>query len=84
VRNFETVHAECTGKTPEFFHRQLNEFNKKKQVFAKTTTVTSKPFHVPFKFVYKLEKRKKKKEKKKKEKKNLMRVKQISWYICCY
>jgi hypothetical protein len=21
--NFETVHAECVGKTPKFFHRKL-------------------------------------------------------------
>jgi len=26
----ETVHAECVGTTPEFFHRTLNGFNKRK------------------------------------------------------
>jgi hypothetical protein len=39
-RYFKIVHAECVGKTPEFFHRKLSEFNKEKE-FAKITT--SKP-----------------------------------------
>jgi hypothetical protein len=27
-RHLKTVHAECDGKTAEFFHRKLNEFSK--------------------------------------------------------
>jgi hypothetical protein len=38
-RHLETLHAACVGKTPEFFHRKLNDFNKKKKAFANTTTV---------------------------------------------
>jgi len=34
-------HAECIGKTPEFFLRKLNEFNKQEQAFTKITSVTS-------------------------------------------
>jgi hypothetical protein len=40
-RHLESVHAECVGKTPEFFHRKPNEFNKQKQAFAEITAVTS-------------------------------------------
>jgi hypothetical protein len=33
-RHLETVHAECAGyKTLEFFHINLNEFNRLKQLF---------------------------------------------------
>jgi hypothetical protein len=40
-RHLETVPAKCDGKTSQFFHRKLNEFNKQKQVFAKIAPVTS-------------------------------------------
>jgi hypothetical protein len=30
-RHLEIVHAECIRKTPEFFHRKLNDFSKQKK-----------------------------------------------------
>jgi hypothetical protein len=44
-RRLETVHAECVGKTLEFFDRKLNEFNKQEEAFPKITTI--KPKTVP-------------------------------------
>jgi len=41
-RHAETVHAECVGKTPEFSHRKVIKFNKKKQALSRTI-VTSSP-----------------------------------------
>jgi hypothetical protein len=38
--------------TPEFFHRKPNGFNKQKEAFAKSTTVTTKTFHASFKVAY--------------------------------
>jgi predicted transcriptional regulator len=40
--HLETVHAESVGRTPEFFHRTLNEFNKHKQEFAEVATINIK------------------------------------------
>jgi hypothetical protein len=48
------VHVECVGITPEFFHRKLNEFNKKKGAFSERTTVTSKLLLASFKVVYRI------------------------------
>jgi hypothetical protein len=39
-RHLEAMHTECVGKTPEFFHRNLNESNNQKQTFKKLTIVT--------------------------------------------
>jgi hypothetical protein len=46
------VHAECVGKTPENFHKILNEFNKQKQALAEISTVTPKLFPASFKVAY--------------------------------
>jgi hypothetical protein len=54
----ETVHAECVGETTDCFHRRPNEFNKQKHMFAKITTVISKPLLASFKVAYRVAKRK--------------------------
>jgi hypothetical protein len=57
--HLERVHAECIGKTPEFFYRKQNEFNKRRQVFAKIKTVTSEPLLTSLKVAYRIIKCKK-------------------------
>jgi hypothetical protein len=50
------MRAEYVGKTSQLFHRKLKEFNKRKQAFAETTTVTSKPLFAQFKAAYRIAK----------------------------
>jgi hypothetical protein len=48
-RHLETVLAECVGKPPEFFHRKLNELNKRRHTFAELLLAS-------FKIVYRIAK----------------------------
>jgi hypothetical protein len=50
----ETVHAECVGRTPKFFHRKIIEFNMQKQTFTKITTITLRPLLASFKVAYRI------------------------------
>jgi len=51
---FETVHAEYVGYTPEKFLRKLNDFSKHKQAFQEVTTLTSKPLPASLKIAYRV------------------------------
>jgi hypothetical protein len=54
------VFEQCTlyvERTPEFFHRKLNEFNKQKQAYTKNiTTITVQPLLALFEAAYRIAK----------------------------
>jgi hypothetical protein len=47
--------VKCVGKIHDFFHRKVNMFNEQEKVFAKVTTVTSKPLLSLFKVAYRID-----------------------------
>jgi hypothetical protein len=57
-RSHDTARAECVGRTNEFLHRKLNEFNNQEQALAKIITVTSKPLRASSKLPTELPKMK--------------------------